>query len=191
LILLSPWTTSAALQGARIPLLATAYPTVSWSQADSSDYGSARVPLSVPDPPAALATDYRFPRLTGGVPVRLDDYRAGMRACHDLRLAGVAIPVVVGGATYQVPAGVAFQDVLVRLAGEIQAGAAAVTVAFGGVASPTVPAATFLAAYRSYLAQLRAVTPAGGTGATVDHLLTRARIESAAAVSDLDAITIA
>jgi hypothetical protein len=172
------------------PTVFTDYPNIV-SAGVSNNAAIGRSIVNVLNPPAALLIDYRYPMLTQytgiGSPV-VSDYQLAIRTCHDLRLLQITVPVTIGSITYQIPAAKVYQDYLVGVAAEVLGGATSIKIAFQG-GQYTLSAANFKSAYAAYRAGLRSVAALSG-GGTVDHITLRGQIESAAQISDLDAVVV-
>lgn len=166
----------------RVPALAGAYPRASWAVTDRE---AGRVLVRVTDPPAALLTDPRFPRVCvedEGDPLSVEAYRRALRVALDRFLADKAVPVTVGANTVQVPATLLYQAYLRDVRQDVADGAASVTVQFRGQ-QRTLTSVQFVAAYKAYRLGLRALAGADATAAA-------GALDAAQSAADLDAITL-
>jgi 6,7-dimethyl-8-ribityllumazine synthase len=95
MIILSFWTTTGKETA---PALMSAYPGVSFSLLGGAPPG--RGAFSVPNPPAALLADSRFPAVSD-FPVQVADYQAAMLAAlNNWYAAKIAAGFVFNGVTY-------------------------------------------------------------------------------------------
>ena len=182
---MSKWATMHVLGvDTNTPDFAIEYPGVGWGLAEDRDpTPGARVLITVPDPPAALLTDYRYPEVKGGPPVVFEDYRQGMREAHDLRLAALLVNVQVGKDTLRLPGTMGYQTYLAHLVNDARAGHRVFVLRTAGAVYP-VTALTFGSIYRQYRAALR-------SHAGRDEIGIRGAIEAARSRGDLDAICFA
>lgn len=182
MIFLSHWATSRIRESGNVPALTLDYPRVTWRFPDDKDTTAARVPVEVTAPPNSLLNDFRYPFLALGVPVDLEDYRDGLRACHDMRLCAWDIRVQVAGVSYLLPASVGYQKYLSDLREEFRAGMPSQLLRTADIPRP-VSAAVFFHLFNEYRSALR-------NNAGRDEFDTRGQIESAKTRSALDSITI-
>lgn len=189
MIYLSRWVrTQLHGEGSLAPELSVEYPEVRWAAADDRDdrgdgTGPGRHPIAVDRAPPALLSDYRFPLLSRGVPVQVADYRDALRACHDLRLSGVVVPIQLGIRLIELPGSARYWEYLHGLAADLGLGARTVSLETIG-RDVVLSGAEFGAVYRAYRLVLR-------NNAGLDEFATRGRIEAAQTIEQLDAIRLA
>jgi hypothetical protein len=142
--------------------------------------------------------DWRYPLLSEGATVRvlattdrvlwLEEYRAAMRAAHDVRLRQIRVRYTAVGREWDLPATLAYQ---VYLAGVAQAALLGVTPLglSTGAGSVDLHRQQVIEVVRAYCDE---ITDVAGRycDESVDHLTLRGEIEAAPTIADLDSIVI-